>query len=161
MNHKKMGNAVSKQNAYITTKRGARRLRQTTIGWRFMCNWKDGTSSWVPLKVLKESNPVEVAEYVTALGLADEPAFAWWVPYTLKKRDRIIASVQTRVKKRERKYGIQIPRTIKEAKILDERNGVIFHILKRPSSFYGIRILELNINIMRVLLCLSIRVLYI
>ena len=122
-NHERLGNAVDKANAYITTKRGARRLRQTTIGWRFMCNWKDGTSSWVPLKVLKESNPVEVAEYVTALGLADEPAFAWWVPYTLKKRDRIIASIQSRVKKRDCKYGIQIPRTIKEAKILDERNG--------------------------------------
>ena len=30
-NHKKMGNALSKQNTYITTKRGMRRLRQTTI----------------------------------------------------------------------------------------------------------------------------------
>ena len=38
MNHKKMGNAVSKQNAYITTKRGVRRLHQTTIGWKFLCN---------------------------------------------------------------------------------------------------------------------------
>ena len=94
-NHKKMGNAVSKQNAYITTKRGVRRLRQTTIGWKFLCSWKDGTSSWVSLKILKESNPVEVAEYVTALNIADEPAFAWWVPYTLKKRDRIIAAVNS------------------------------------------------------------------
>jgi hypothetical protein len=37
------------------------------------------------LKELKESNPVQVAEYVTAKGLASEPAFSWWVPYTLKK----------------------------------------------------------------------------
>jgi len=122
-NHQRLGNAISKANAYVTTKRGVRRLRQTTIGWRFHCNWKDGTSSWVSLKVLKESNPIEVAEYVTAMGLSDEPAFSWWVPYTLKKRDRIIAAVNTRVRKRNSKYGIQIPATMDEAKILDQQNG--------------------------------------
>jgi hypothetical protein len=31
------------------------------------------------LKDLKESNPVEVAEYAVANKIDDEPAFAWWV----------------------------------------------------------------------------------
>ena len=75
----------------INHKRGVRELRHTMVGWKFHCEWKDGSSSWIPLKVLKESNPIEVAEYVPALELQDEPAFAWWVPYTLKKRDRVIA----------------------------------------------------------------------
>ena len=43
--HKGMGNAVSKENACVTTKRGVRRLQQTTIGWKFLCEWKDGSSS--------------------------------------------------------------------------------------------------------------------
>jgi hypothetical protein len=59
--HERLGNAVSKKDAYITTKRGVRKMRQTTIGWKFLCNWKDGTSSWASLKVLKESIPIEVA----------------------------------------------------------------------------------------------------
>ena len=98
--HERMGNAVSMKDSHITTKRGVRKPRQTTIGWRFLCEWKDGTSTWVPLKILKESNPVEVAEYVIALDLEDQPAFAWWVPHTLKKRDRIVAGINSRVRKR-------------------------------------------------------------
>jgi hypothetical protein len=31
------------------------------------------------LKDLKESFPVQVAEYVTSQGLQDLPAFRWWV----------------------------------------------------------------------------------
>ena len=94
-NHQRMGNAVGKENAFVTTKRGVRRLHQTSVGWKFLCNWRVGTSSWTSLKVLKESNLVKIAEYATAVGIADEPAFAWWVPFTLKKRDRIIAAVNS------------------------------------------------------------------
>ena len=81
------------------------------------------SSAWVPRKILKESNPVEVAEYVTALDLEDQPAFAWWVPHTLKKRDRIVAGINSRVRKRNCKFGIKIPRNITEAKIFDDENG--------------------------------------
>ena len=123
LSHRKDGSAVTKDNAFIVTKRGRRKLRQTTIGWHFQVQWRDGTSQWIPLKELKESNPVEVAEYVTARGLADEPAFAWWVPYTLKKRDRIIAAVNSRVKNRTHKYGIEIPTTVEHARELDAKNG--------------------------------------
>ena len=40
--------------------------------------------TWKYLKDVKESNPIEVAEYVTAQRIQDDPAFAWWVPFTLK-----------------------------------------------------------------------------
>ena len=110
---------------WINTKSG-RRKRQTTVGWRFRVKWKDGTNTWVPLKDLKESNPVEIAEYVTARGISDEPAFAWWVPHTLRKRDIIVAAVTTRVRKSSHKYGIEIPRDIEHAKELDRNNGSTF-----------------------------------
>ena len=61
--------------------------------------WKDGQSTWVPLKDLKESNPIDTVEFAMARGIADEAAFAWWVPYTLKKRDVIIGKVQARFRK--------------------------------------------------------------
>lgn len=121
--HERMGNAVGRENAYVTTKRGGRNQCQTTIGWKFLVEWKDGSSNWVPLKVLKETNPIEIAEYAVAMGLADEPAFAWWVPYTLKKRDRIIAAVNLRVRKKSHKYGIKIPTSIEHARELDRTNG--------------------------------------
>jgi hypothetical protein len=46
---------------------------------------------------MKESNPVEVAEFAVARSIDKEPAFQWWVPYTLRKRDRIIAGVNAQV----------------------------------------------------------------
>jgi hypothetical protein len=119
----KDGNAVNKGDEYVVTKRGNRRLRKSTAGWKLLVLWKGGNEQWIPLKDLKESNPVEVAEFAKSRGIDDEPAFKWWVPYTLKKRDRIIAAVNSRVKKSTHKYGIEIPATIEEAMKLDEKNG--------------------------------------
>ena len=84
---------------------------------------KDGNESWTPLIVLKESNPVDNAEYVLAQKINNEPAFAWWVPYTLGKRDVIVSSIDSRIKKRTHKYGIEIPTSHKEAIRLDTLNG--------------------------------------
>ena len=75
------------------------------------------------MSVLKESNPIEVAEFAVARGIDVEAAFCWWVPYTLRKRDSIISAVNARVKRVTHKYGVEIPRTVKEAYLLDERNG--------------------------------------
>ena len=77
----------------------------------------------MPLQVLKESNPIEIAEYVTALDIENEPAFSWWVPPTLRKRDRIILGINVRVQKRSHKFGIKISKDITEARKLDTING--------------------------------------
>ena len=124
--HRRLDNAVSKPDQYITTKCGQRKLRQTTIGWDMCVQWKTGEEQWVPLKDLKESNPVEVADYAKANGLVDEPAFKWWVPYVLRKRDYIISKVTTRVRKKTHKYGIRVPSSVKEAYEIDKLNGNTF-----------------------------------
>ena len=56
---------------------------QTTKGWDLCVKLSDGSTMWVPLKDLKEANPIETAEYARAVGLEDQPAFSWWVPHTL------------------------------------------------------------------------------
>ena len=89
MDHKKDGSAVNKDDGYEVTRTGTRRRRRTTKGWKLLVGWKDGTSSWVPLKDLRESNPIEVAEYALVNKILEEPAFAWWARHALKKRDRI------------------------------------------------------------------------
>jgi hypothetical protein len=43
-------------------------------------------TSWHQLADLKESYPIEVAEFAVTQGIQDEPAFIWWVPYVLAKR---------------------------------------------------------------------------
>ena len=58
--------------------------------------------------------------------LTNEPAFRWWVPYTIKKRDVIISSVKVRVQKTTHKYGIEVFSTIEQAKAIDEANNNTF-----------------------------------
>ena len=101
-------------------------MRKTTVGWKLNMKWRDGTTTWVSLKDIKESNQIEVAEYVTSCDIQDEPEFVWWVPYTLRKRDRIIAGDNSRVYKSSHKYGIEIPTSIKHAEEIDYRNKNTF-----------------------------------
>ena len=114
--------AVEKEDGYVTTNRGSRRMRKTTAGWRLLVQWGDKSESWIPLKDLKESHPVEVAEYARARKIDDEPAFMWWVPYTLRKRDVILSAVKSRIRKTSHKYGIEIPTSIEHAFEIDDRN---------------------------------------
>ena len=115
--------AVSEEKSYVMSRNGQRRTRKTTRGWKLMVLWNDGTQSWIDLSVLKESNPVDVAEFAKAHHIDEEPAFRWWVPYTLRKRDTIISAVKARVRKTTHKYGIEIPTSVEHAKRLDSQNG--------------------------------------
>ena len=111
------------EGTYECPKSGVLRKRITTKGWKLKVEWKDGTQSWIPLKTLKESNPIEVAEYSVAHEIHKQPAFAWWAPHVLRKRDRIIKQVQHRKVKKNLKYGIKIPNSVAEAIRLDKENG--------------------------------------
>ena len=126
MDHSKDNSAVAKADKYLITKKGNRRLRKTTVGWKILVRWKDGTEQWVPLRLLKDNYPVQIAEYAKTNQIDDEPAFCWWVPYTLRKRDVILSSVKARVRKANVKYGIKVPRSQKEAIAFDEDNGNTF-----------------------------------
>ena len=123
IDYSKTDEAVTTDNCYVTTKSGNRRYRKTTVGWKLLVLWKDGSEQWIPLKDMKESHPIEVAEFAKATGIDHEPAFAWWVPYTLRKRDVIIAAVKQRVRRTTHKYGIVIPVDLNHAQRLDKENG--------------------------------------
>ena len=115
--------AVPKSDKYVITRRGRKKLRTTTIGWSLLVQWSDGSETWVPLKDMKASHPCEVAEFAKARGIDDEAAFAWWVPFTLRKRDVIISKLKARIRKTTHKYGVEIPKNIKHAYDLDAKNG--------------------------------------
>jgi hypothetical protein len=120
--HNTDGHTVERADIYIKVGSNIQ-IRKTTKGWHLCVEWKAGTTSWERLADLKESHTVEVAEYAVTKNLHDEPAFAWWVPHVLKKRNRIIAAVTKRYHKRTHKFGIQVPKTWDEAVELDEGNG--------------------------------------
>lgn len=127
VDHKSSGEAVKMKDKYITTRTGTKRMRQTTVGWSFLVEFANGSRQWIELKVLKESNPVQVGEYVIARGLSTQPAFAWWVPYVMRKRDAIVKAVNSRVRRTSHKYGVEMPRpgkdTVQDAIDIDRRNG--------------------------------------
>jgi len=52
---------------------------------------------------------VQVGAYVIARGIQDEPAFAWWVPYVMRKRDIIVSMVKSCVCWTNHKYGNEMP----------------------------------------------------
>ena len=59
----------------------------------FLIHWRDVSSNWIPLKDIKESNPIEVAEYAVAHKIVEEPAFAWRDKEVLRKRRHILSSI--------------------------------------------------------------------
>ena len=115
--------ALQHHDKYVQTKNGRRHLRKTTKGWELLIKWKDKSESWIKLADMKESQPVEVAEYARARGIDKEPAFEWWVPHTLKKRQVILSALKKRIRKTTHKYGIVIPTCVEHAFELDRKNG--------------------------------------
>ena len=96
VDHRTNGHAMSKDDGYTDDRSGRRHPKVMTQGWKLEVEWRDGTTCWVPLKDLKDSNPVPLAEYAVANKISEEPAFAWSVRPTLKRRDRIIKKVKSR-----------------------------------------------------------------
>ena len=97
VDHNSNGRAIKMKDKYIVTKSGTKRIRKSTVGWKLKVWWKDGSEQWVPLQLMKESYPVQVADYAVDHKIADQPAFAWWVPYTQIKRWVILSAVKARV----------------------------------------------------------------
>ena len=71
---------------------------------------------------MKESFPVETAEYAVEHKLQSEPAFIWWIAHVLRKRTRILKKVKSKYWERTHKYGIRLPHSIKEALEIDDQN---------------------------------------
>ena len=124
IDHRKDHNsAVSKEFGTYRDKHGVTKKVITTRGWDLKVEWSDGTCSWVPLSVMKESNPLECAQYAKSRKIEDEPAFAWLSPYVLKKVKAIGKATTHRKVCKKIKFGVVVPDTYEEALALDKENG--------------------------------------
>lgn len=124
--HRKDGRAVSMANGFTRNNAGEPRPKITTAGWFIKMRWKDGSTDELPLRLVKESNPIELAEYAVAAGIMDEPAFKWWVPFVLKKRHRMINKAKSKYWRTTTKFGIKVPKDVEEALKFDDENENTF-----------------------------------
>ena len=112
-----------------TKKRGRTYYRRSTAGWQLCCQWKYGSTSWTKLSDLKESHPIETAEFAVYQGIDGGPSFNWWLPHVIKKRVHIISLLKKRSMcylKKNHKFGFEVPKSTKHAFDIDSKNGNTF-----------------------------------
>jgi hypothetical protein len=81
----------------------------------------EGNTTWETLSAMRGMNMPKCAEHAIKHGLADEPAFRFWVKLAMKKRERLIKQVYKRKRMNKFKYGIEVPNTVEQAHALDEK----------------------------------------
>jgi hypothetical protein len=86
IDHVSDATAIKADDGLYVDRNGKSKPKMTTRGWKLLVEWRDGNMSWVALKDMKESYPIETAEYAVANKIVHEPAFAWWVPETLRQQ---------------------------------------------------------------------------
>ena len=62
-----------------TLKNGQKVPKQTTKGHQLLLQFCGNETEWMDLQTVKDSNPIEVAEFAIVNQLDQQPAFAWWV----------------------------------------------------------------------------------
>ncbi len=98
--------ALSGDDRYKTLRNGTKAPKKTVKGWEFCVTYKGGESEWIDAQTVKDSNPIEAAEYALVAELGQEPAFIWWVHDVVRHKHRIISKVKSRYWKTTHKYGI-------------------------------------------------------
>ena len=127
IDHRRDGRAITIENGFDRDKQGRRRPKRTTVGWSFLAEFKDGSTGWLKLKDMKDSYPLQTADYAQNNNLINEPAFAWWVPLVLRKRERYVKKIKTKKRwRRTHKYGVELPTTVEEALEIDRKTGTDF-----------------------------------
>ena len=95
--------------------------------YNIMVLWEDDSITEEPLKLFIKDDPVTVAEYAHANGLLDTPGWKHLrhIVKNQKKYGRLLKQAKLKSYRREPIYmfGIRVPRTSHEARILDEKNG--------------------------------------
>ena len=126
VDHKSDESALRVGDGYTVGRNGNLHPKITTRGWKLLCEWKDGSTEWIALKEIKDSYPLEIAEYAVANRIQEEPAFKWWVGDVLRARNRIIGKVKSRYWRTTHKFGIRVPKSVPEALQIDEDTGTTY-----------------------------------
>ena len=89
--------------------------------------WEDGSETWEPLTSIIASDIVTVADYARDHNLLDTPG--WKKCKKIARRAKVLERMVNAAKRAQRyneiayKFGVRLPRNVKEAYRLDEENG--------------------------------------
>ena len=97
--------------------------------WQVLVDW-EGVGyepTWEPLKNMKEADLVTCAKYAKTNNLENTPGWKWTKRFRAVDSSRFIRTAR-RICKASRtepkfKFGVQVPRNVKEALELDRKNG--------------------------------------
>ena len=121
--HRKDNTALNVADGSYQNRAGNPIPKRTTKGWKLLIEWVDGSMDWFKLADVKESYPLQLAEYAVANGIAHEPAFNWWVHKVIKWKQRLINKVKSKYWRTTHKFGIEIPKSVEEAYEIDQMTG--------------------------------------
>ena len=89
--------------------------------------WEDGTKTWEPLAVMIACDPATLAAYVKEHDLLETEG--WKKLKKIARRVKVLQRMINASKRAQRynkvqyKFGVRVPRSVKEAKMLDAENG--------------------------------------
>jgi hypothetical protein len=122
IDHRNDGTALQGEKASIKNSSSVSRNVETTKGWECLIQWHDGSAAWNKMKDVKDSYPVQLAEYAVENALEQEPVFRWWVAHVLKKRELIIKKVKSSYWAKTHKCGFEVPKTYLDCIRIDKEN---------------------------------------
>ena len=67
------GTQTLQKDAFVITKSGTKRRKNTAKGLEVCIQWKDGSTTWNKLKDIKDSYPVQMAKYEVENRNLEEP----------------------------------------------------------------------------------------
>ena len=82
-----------------------------------------GSISYSERRELKESYPVEIAEYSIVKNISHHPVFVWWVNHVVSKKKVIISKIKSLYWQTTHHYGVKLPKTSAEALKFDQKNN--------------------------------------
>ena len=90
--------------------------------------WDNGDTSWEPMSHLRKDDPITIAHYARDNGLQNERGWKWSKRIVVREKKflrmlKIMQGQKQGKRQKKFKFGIEIPRSIREAYALDKRNG--------------------------------------
>ena len=123
VNHRYYGTEVKEQDTFITTHTGTNCRRDMTKRFEVLVQYKDGITTWLTLKDMKNLYHVHMDEYTVQRRIAGNPTFPWFIWHALAKRNLIIGNMRSKYWVQTHKFGLKIPKSVQEAKTFDKENS--------------------------------------
>ena len=113
VDHRYDGTEVKEQDALIKMRTRTKGRRDTTKGVEVLFQRKDGITTWVTLKDMKNSYPAQMAKYAVHHCISGDPAFEWWIWHVLNKGNHIIGKMKSKYWVRTQKTVFKVPKSVK------------------------------------------------